>query len=365
MNRTLAVVAALALAILAAGCAPKAVQNGQKGSPSAVPFSELQVPPLDTADLVSDTVGYVGGQGAILKSTDGGQTWAKLYTCPDNVVSVDAVDDANVWAATGDYLLHSTDGCSFQGVDPAITAGRDGKGISAIDFVSLDQGYILADGVIWRLTNGRDVQRATPPGRVDSMSFVDPNHGFAAGANTVYKTSDGGSTWARVFAAPVESPSYWRALIRAGSAENACLMVYGGDAGAGHVGYVVFHTKDGKHFVPVIDEAYIGQTDYPTVHLDNSRNLVIRPGTITVHGDRDAFFVGFGGADLFLIRTVDNGKNFTSFDIGSQGDTLTDTGLPVSLSFADTMHGWLVGTNNNGQGVILHTTDGKTFKPAT
>jgi photosystem II stability/assembly factor-like uncharacterized protein len=61
---------------------------------------------------------------------------------------------------------------------------------------------------------------------------------------------------------------------------------------------------------------------------------------------------------------VDNGKSFVSFDIGSQGDTLTDTGLPVSLSFADATHGWLVGTSNNGQGVILRTTDGKTFKPA-
>ena len=131
----------------------------------------------------------------ILKSVDGGQTWTKLYACPDNVVSVDAVDAANVWAATGDYLLRSTDGRSFRRIDPAITAGQNGKGISAIDFLSADQGYILANGVIWRLTNGDKVQRATPPGRVDSLSFIDPNHGFAAGANTVYKTSDGGGTW--------------------------------------------------------------------------------------------------------------------------------------------------------------------------
>jgi photosystem II stability/assembly factor-like uncharacterized protein len=364
MNRILAVAATLALAILAAGCAPKTVQNGQKGSPSAVPFSELQAPPLDTADLVSDTVGYVGGQGVILKSADGGLTWTKLYAGPDNVVGVDAVDAANVWAATGDYLLRSTDGCSFQRVDPAITAGRDGKGISAIDFVNPDQGFILANGVIWRLTNERDVQRATPLGRVDSLSFVDPDHGLAAGANTVYKTSDGGSTWVRVFAAPVESPSYWRALIRAGSDTNAWLMVYGGDAGLGHEGYVVFHTTDGKRFMPAMDEGYIAPTAYPTIHLDNSRNLVIRPGTITVHGDQDAFFMGFGFDDLFLIRTVDNGKSFVSLDMGSQGDTLTDTGRPVSLSFTYATHGWLVGTNNNGQGIILDTTDGATFKAA-
>jgi hypothetical protein len=38
--------------------------------------------------------------------------------------------------------------------------------------------------------------------------------------------------------------------------------------------------------------------DYPTVHLDNSQNNVIRPGTIAACGDRDAFFVGFGWDDL-------------------------------------------------------------------
>jgi photosystem II stability/assembly factor-like uncharacterized protein len=371
MKRILAIVATLAsAAVFMTGCGSKAVQNGQKGPPapapvlSAVPFSQLKAPSLDAVDFVSDTVGYIGGQGIILKSSDGGLTWVNLYTSPDNVLSVDAVDAVNVWAATSDYLLRSTDGRSFQRVDPAINAGQNGKGISAIDFVSGDQGFILANGVIWRLTNGANAQMATPPGRVDSLSFVDLNNGFAAGANVVCKTNDGGRTWTRIFTAQVAGESPWQALIRAGSDTNAWLMVYGGDAGLGHEGYVVFHTTDGKRFMPAMDEGYIAPTAYPTIHLDNSRNLVIRPGTITVHGDQDAFFMGFGVDDLFLIRTVDNGKSFVSLDMGSQGDTLTDTGRPVSLSFTDATHGWLVGTQNDGQGIILDTTDGGTFKAA-
>ena len=176
---------------------------------------------MDAVDFISDTVGYVGGQGIILKSADGGRTWTKLYTSPDNVVSVDSVDAVNVWAATSDYLLRSTDGRSFQRVGPAINAGQNGKGISAIDFVSGDQGFILANGVIWRLTNGADVQMATPPGRVDSLSFVDLNNGFATGANVVYKTGDGGGPGRRIFTAPVAGETgqdAWRAAIRAGSA---------------------------------------------------------------------------------------------------------------------------------------------------
>jgi photosystem II stability/assembly factor-like uncharacterized protein len=68
-------------------------------------------PALDAVDFVSDTVGYVGGQGIILKSSDGGLTWVKLYASPDNVVSVDAVDAVNVWAATSNYLCSDSGRC--------------------------------------------------------------------------------------------------------------------------------------------------------------------------------------------------------------------------------------------------------------
>jgi hypothetical protein len=62
-------------------------------------------------------------------------------------------------------------------------------------------------------------------------------------------------------------------------------------------------------------------------------------------------------------RTVDNGNNFTSFDIGKHDDTtVPDFFSPMGISFADTIHGWLVGGSHNGRGIILRTTDGGTFK---
>ena len=376
MKRFLALLTALAAAaMLLAGCGPKTAQNnGQTPaegsltgvSPPAVPFSQLKAPSLDTVDFVSDTVGYVGGQGIILKSADGGRTWMKLYSSPDNVVSVDAVDSSNVWAATKDYLLRSTDGRSFRRVDPAINAGRGGKGISAIDFVGRDQGFILANGVIWRLTNGARLQRATPRGRVDSLSFVDPNNGFAAGANVLYKTSDGGRTWTRIFTAPVETtgvPNPWRAAVHAGSATNAWLLVYGGDAGMSQMAYVVFHTTDGTGFTPVMYEGYFSGA-YPTIHLDNNQNIGAQPGTFTVWGGQAAFFTGWYPDQLLLTRTLDNGQSFARSDIGKADDTsVPDFFSPMGISSADATHGWLVGSRKS-RGILLYTTDGGTFKPA-
>ncbi|HUW65230.1 MAG TPA: hypothetical protein VMW83_11175 [Spirochaetia bacterium] len=374
MNRLLRIVAILAVAgVLVTGCGQKTAQNGQtpaEGSltpvlPPAVPFSQLKAPSLDTVDFVSDTVGYVGGQGVILKSGDGGKTWLKLYTSQDNIVSVDAVDGAIVWAATKDYLLRSIDGRSFQRVDPAINSNQGGKGIQAIDFVNKDQGFILANGVVWRLTGGATAQRATPKGRVDSLSFVDPNTGFAAGANVAYKTRDGGKSWTRIFTAPVNTTAGqnpWRATIHAGSATNAWLLVYGGDAGMSQMAYVVFHTTNGTGFTPVMYEGYFSG-DYPTIHLDNNANIGAQPGPFTVSGDKAAFFVGWYPDQLQLTRTVDNGQSFTRFDIGKTDDTtVPDFFSPMGIGFADTTHGWLVGSQK-GQGIILTATDGGTFKP--
>ncbi|MDA8334663.1 MAG: hypothetical protein M0Z41_06695 [Peptococcaceae bacterium] len=372
MKRFLAALAAVAAALFfVAGCGPETAQNGQtpaEGSliavlPSTVPFSQLKAPALDTVDFVSDAVGYAGGRGIILKSADGGRTWAKVYTSRDNVLSVDAVNAVNVWAATKDYLLRSTDGRTFRRVDPAISAGQAGKGITAIDFLDKDQGFILANGVIWRLTGGAKVQMATPKGRVDSLDFVDKDNGFAAGANVVYKTGDGGRTWARIFTAPVVTGSNpWQAAIRAGSATNAWFLVYGGDESMSQKAYVLFHTTDGAGFFPVMDEGYFSGA-YPSIHLDNNRNIGGQPGTFTVYGDQAAFFTGWYPDQLQLTSTGDDGNSFSRFAIGKSDDTtVPDFFSPMGISFADATHGWLVGSQK-GRGIILFTTDGKNFQP--
>ncbi|HUW65229.1 MAG TPA: hypothetical protein VMW83_11170 [Spirochaetia bacterium] len=365
----------VSVGLLLAGCGQKPVPSGSPpppapASPAAVPFSQLKAPSLNTVDFVSDTVGYVGGQGLILKSGDGGQTWLKLYTSPDNVLSVDAVDGVNVWAATKDYLLQSTDGLHFQRVDvPGLSSGNGGKGVQAINFVTRDQGFILANGVVWRLTGGGSPAKATPPGPVDALSFVDPNTGFAAGGNVVYKTLDGGKTWHKVFTAPVQSTDLegsWRADIHAASAANAWLLVAGGGHDMSQQAYVIYHTTDGTAFIPVMYEGHFASL-YPTVHLTSDKNIGAQPASFTVYGNQAAFFVGWYPEQLQLTRTVDNGKTFGRFNIGKPGDpTAPDFSSPMGISFVDGTHGWLAGNHQDQkgqrQGVLLYTTDGMNFK---
>gem|GEM_PF-880820 len=98
--------------------------------------------------------GQWGGGGAIVRSTNGGQTWT------------------NQTSGTSAYL----DGVSF---------------------VSKQEGWTAGGSTILHTTNGGTTwqQQATPPGTwTNSLYFADAQHGWAAGESLV-ATNDGGQTW--------------------------------------------------------------------------------------------------------------------------------------------------------------------------
>lgn len=362
----------LATGLLLGGCGKATIESG--GSfpgrpllPAAVPFSQLHAGPLDTVDFISSTVGYVGGEGLILKSTDGGRTWMKLYAGPENIRCLDVVNGNNVWAAGRDHLLHSTDGLRFKRMDFAqLDSGGSGRGIQAIDFPDSDQGFILAGGTIWRLTaGGANLERATPPAAVDSLDFTSPRNGFAAAGNRLYKTADGGRTWNRIFTAPVLTSNQeipWQASVRAASANNVWLLIAGGGAGMSQLAYVVFHTTNGRSFTPVLDEGYFASL-YPAVHLAEGHNLGAQPGPFAVCGNRTAIFLGWYPDQLQLTRTADAGRTFAKYKIGGTDvKNAPNFFSPLAISCVNGTHAWLAG-NRSKRGIILCSTDGKHFAP--
>jgi photosystem II stability/assembly factor-like uncharacterized protein len=64
--------------------------------------------------LVGCNAGWGGGSGAIMRSTDAGATWAKVYTSGVDGQPVWATDDNIYWAAQGGGMLKSADhGATF------------------------------------------------------------------------------------------------------------------------------------------------------------------------------------------------------------------------------------------------------------
>lgn len=117
--------------------------------------------------FVDENLGYVSGTdsdgGVILKTTDGGVTWTKIYGS--------GIENEYVWK------MQILDGnkffCSIESVAP-----NSGKLLKSLN-----------GGVTWETKNFPDVD-------VQAVGFVSPKKGWMGGHNTgFYETIDGGNTW--------------------------------------------------------------------------------------------------------------------------------------------------------------------------
>ena len=134
------------------------------GQPSGFPSDPAAMAFFDAGHGL--VVGEVGGDAAIWRTADGGGTWALTVLDMSGGRGV-AVEGTHAWASVG------------------TTSARFGAGI----FESTDEG------VTWTQVSGEEI---------DSLSFVDDQHGFgirtAASETTIAASSDGGRSWAPIAA---------------------------------------------------------------------------------------------------------------------------------------------------------------------
>jgi photosystem II stability/assembly factor-like uncharacterized protein len=145
----------------------------------------------------------VGEDGLILKTEDGGKTWAAQASGNPNSLFKIAVIDAQNAVAVGDNgaIVHTTDGgAHWQTVkspkevtlfDVFFADPKDGWSVG--EFSSI---FKTSDGgQTWALVYGGNTTDFTV-GPFLTISFTDPQHGMAAGlAGGIMVTSDGGKTW--------------------------------------------------------------------------------------------------------------------------------------------------------------------------
>lgn len=165
---------------------------------------------LTSVSFVDENVGFFGGQGIIVKTTDGGQTFTV-----DSILSIWRIDDLYFLdASTGfllgnQYIYKTTNGGQswsivFQDTIPSFIPG-----FWKLDFVSSQVGFTLGkfDGKIIKTTDGGNTWNygMTAPDSLPLLDFdfVNENIGYAI-ANVyqtatpegrIYKTADGGQSW--------------------------------------------------------------------------------------------------------------------------------------------------------------------------
>lgn len=149
----------------------------------------------------------VGYFGTIVRTTDGGETWQKVSDgTVQDLLSVDFPNNQTGYiCGTDGTILKTTNlGQSWQNLNSGVSQTLNG-----IAFIRANIGTAVGDnGIVIRTTDGGQnwVQQSSGisgPGKLNSVSFVNDNVGFAAGYNAssvgaVIKTTNGGSTWTNI-----------------------------------------------------------------------------------------------------------------------------------------------------------------------
>jgi photosystem II stability/assembly factor-like uncharacterized protein len=261
-------------------------------------------PSIVYAGMGDKAQGYLGT--GVLKSTDGGQTWARINNAslpaPGRIsqILVDAADPNRVYAAQYAYLQGNT----------TFASGF---------FVSTD------GGVNWtKRISGlpRDlVRHPTQPNtyylamqRVDGTS--DPTGG-------VFKSVDAGQNWTRVYTAPFTTTSNIKVAVTPAAAQNVYVLV-----GSGSTARVEISTNEGGAWTNLGSNFDTGQFSYNCY-------LFVHPT------DPNTIFVGT--RDLW--RSTNGGVNYTNI---TNNFTLTGGYTPTqSRAHPDQHHFYISPTDPN------------------
>ena len=140
-----------------------------------------------------------GTDGAIGRTTDGGDTWVLQKTGTTiNLTAVSFVDTRNGWVVgTAGTLLRTNDaGDTWEKLDSI-------KGVlftEGVQFVNATTGWVAADfGSMFHTTDGGLTWTKQDTGSLEDLNdllFVDDRTGWAVGfGGTILHTADAGTTW--------------------------------------------------------------------------------------------------------------------------------------------------------------------------
>jgi len=287
-----------------------------------------------------DTAIAVGDLSTIIKTTDGGNTWAvQSNVSPSQILySVQFIDANNGWAGGGNYLLKTSDGGQSW-----TQVNRDtAYGIFAVYFVDSDTGFVFgANGYLSRTTDGgtswkTQIMDNYIGGYLDifhfnAVTFTDKNTGWLVGegydGNEIYKTTDCGRTWA------------W-------NGQTISPVAFGG--------FNDIYFIDKNHgFIVGSEGTFLKTSDGGTTW--QYQNLCKKyPNNAEYQYFYSVYFTDtangwiVGGNDYQLIlKTTDGRENWTEVDSNNNVDHL------YKIRFVDNNNGWIVGQF----GVIYRTTD--------
>ncbi len=332
-------------------------QNDPEIKPVAEETHMGRVTAVRLADPAS---GWVGGEGWIARTDDGGQKWQVQYQDAGTVYQLFALDSQKAWAALSSDRDKLNDGCLLCTVDGGTHWTPVGMlpNPGFFHFVSPEQVFCANA----QSTDGGKTWTTLPipPKTVGDAYFHDADHGWAVTQPKkdrieVRRTTDGGKSWQVVMSRKTAGP-LCGAIIRSAGRDDAWVECIG-DSGMSQTSYSLFHTSDGGWLTVIADStAGAGPAPgFPLGYNEGPRNAGASPGTLYVVNTKVAFMGGQCQAcdnPNTIGWTTDGGKTWTNgeAEFGGHGQQL--------LAIADAACGWWICTDYAEASVMYTTSDG-------
>jgi len=293
------------------------------------------------------TVPTGGTTSEILATSNGGVSWNPQLSVPFWVGTLDFVDVDDGWALAGPSetpapeaggLLRTTDGGATWAA-----AGQPGQPLVCIDFVSPAAGFGLTEagglvttgdgGMTWSpLSVGASLA-------VEAVCFGDPSQGWAVAGTTIgapvgiYGTADGGAAWNLEYTAP------WLGSFAPASLAITCagpavwvMVPLGVGAGNEYTEYV--RTSDGG--------AQWTPSPSPTPTGEDVDDM---DGPVAIVGGGTVLIASAGGPAPPVLETVAGGGSISApirFPVPSGVPYEGDGDSAAGMSFVDPLHGWVL-----------------------
>lgn len=154
---------------------------------------------LGAAFASANDVWAVGEDGAVLRSTDGGQNWALQPPPPGPTARLEAIafrgaTDAHAVGSRGTILALSGTTWTSQG-NPALTLSD----LHAVTFADPTHGWAVGNGgtiLFWNGTSWARQHAQDVMGSLRGVHFISATRGWVVGDNgLILTTSNGGTTW--------------------------------------------------------------------------------------------------------------------------------------------------------------------------
>ncbi len=345
--------------------APAPTLSAPAAPTTTLPLGRIQR--LDAVQAVGGTgTVWAVGTGAILATSNGGRTWARVWQGAHKLHDLDFVSAQTGWALGDGILLGTVDGGQHWR-----TLGQPRVGpLRQVHFSSRTQGWGVAGGtdrpdqgpmrpqgattLVHTSDGGRTWSALAAPAAPQSVCFTAPNDGWLGSGTSVWRSVDGGRGWGSrpsfTLPVPANEPPFFAALQCAAPAA-AWVRFDSDDHYAGHSPYALYASGDGgAHWrgvlstlgavLPVRLPGGPGTYPGPLSVIDPQRAFLLSPTPAAeVTG---AVQISQGGSRLRLLPDIPGATLF----------------MPLSVSFASATRGWVVGTNLAGRAVLLATSDG-------